>query len=123
MIDSRSIARGQIYLAMLEGRGSEQRGKRPVVILQNDVGNLHSATTLIAPITSSAKKSHLPVHVILDNKNLHKNSMALLEQIQVIDKSRLRRYIGRLSNRDIAKINKALAISLGIETVGEINDE
>lgn len=122
MIISQSIARGQIYLATLEGIGSEQRGKRPVVIVQNDVGNLHSATTLIVPITSSAKKSHLPVHVVLNNKNLHKNSMALLEQIQVLDKSRLRKHIGRLSKKDIAKINKALAISLDLETTGGNND-
>lgn len=123
MNNSQSIARGQIYLATIEGVGSEQRGKRPVIIVQNDVGNLHSATTLVAPITTVAKKSHLPVHVILNNKNLHRNSMALLEQIHVLDKSRLRRHIGRLSKTDIAKINKALAISLGLETNGGNSDE
>ena len=119
MVDSKSITRGQIYLATLVGMGSEQRGKRPVVIVQNDTGNLHSATTLVVPITSTLKKSHLPIHVVLENKHLHKNSMALLEQIQVVDKTRLRKKIGRLSKNEIEKIDKALAISLDIECTGK----
>lgn len=123
MDNSKSIARGQVYLATLNGIGSEQSGKRPVVILQNDMGNQHSATTLVAPLTTAAKKRCLPVHVVVSNKNLREESMVLLEQIQVIDKCRLRKMVCRLSNKEIQQINKAAAISLALENVGGFENE
>lgn len=108
------ITKGQIYLAYLKGEGSEQRGKRPVLILQNDVGNKHSPTTIIAPITSSTKKRKLPVHVPIHSNKLYKSSMVLLEQVQVMDKSRLGKKICQLSDKQLAEVEKALAVSFGM---------
>ena len=73
------VQRGQIYLAILNGVGCEQQGKRPVLILQNDVGNRFSPTTIIAPLTTSDKKKHLPVHVPVFSNKLFKKSIVLLE--------------------------------------------
>ncbi len=112
------VKRGEVYLAHLYGIGSEQRGKRPVVILQNDVGNLHSPTTLIAPLTSSTKKHNLPVHIKVRNNHLYQNSTVLLEQVQVLDKSRLHKKLCKLNDKEMAEINKALSISFA---VGENN--
>lgn len=123
MNKTEKIERGQIYLAVLDGYGSEQRGKRPVVIVQNDSGNRFSSTTLVAPVTSVKKKTNLPVHVLVTNKYLHKNSMILMEQIKVIDKKRLRKYIGRLSNADVERVNAALSVSLALEKNGGNKDE
>ena len=107
------VYRGEVYLATLLGEGCEQQGKRPVLIIQNDVGNRHSPTTIIAPITSSFKKSSLPVHVPVYNKRLFTDSVVLCEQIQVMDKSRLEKPICRLTEKEMSAVNKALAISVG----------
>ena len=114
------INRGDLYFADLENQviGSEQAGLRPVVIIQNDIGNFYSPTVIIAPITSKIiVKSKLPTHVILsaNSKRLPKKSMILAEQIRVIDKIRLRQYIGALDDAELKALNKALLIALGIE--------
>lgn len=114
MVTTQKVLRGQIYLAKLTGKGCEQRGKRPVLILQNDIGNKHSPTTIVAPITSSTKKKFLPVHVPIESNHLYKNSMVLCEQVQVIDKSRLGKLLCRVSDKTLAEVDKAMAVSVGI---------
>lgn len=76
------VQRGQIYLAILNGVGCEQQGKRPVLILQNDVGNRFSPTTIIAPLTTSDKKKHLPVHVPVFSNKLFKNQLFCLNRFR-----------------------------------------
>lgn len=109
-----TVKKGQIYLAYLNGKGCEQRGKRPVLILQNDVGNKHSPTTIVAPITSAKKRRNLPVHVPLYSNKLNKDSMVLLEQVQVMDKSRLGKMICSISDKQLTEVEKALAVSFGM---------
>lgn len=94
--------------------GSEQSGERPAVVIQNDIGNKHSPTVIIAPITSKNKKTNMPTHVQLTTKELEKNSMVLLEQIKTVDKSRICSHIGTLSDEEMKQIDKALRISLGM---------
>ncbi len=107
-----AIRRGEIYYADLSPVvGSEQGGVRPVVIIQNDKGNQYSPTTIIAPITSRTK-TKIPTHVFINNSCLKNQSIILLEQIRIIDKSRLIEYIGKLTQDEISKINTAIAISL-----------
>ena len=115
-----NINRGDIFYAGLEENvvGSEQTGIRPVVILQNNIGNTYSPTVIIAPITSRVKvKAKLPTHIFIkgDAKRLPKNSLILLEQIRVIDKERLRYYIGTLSSKEMQEVDKGIIISLGID--------
>mgnify|MGYP000755776059 FL=1 len=110
------IKRGEIYYANLcPIVGSEQGGIRPVVILQNNKGNFHSTTTIIAPITGELDKPYLPTHVIFKSDCMKKESMALLEQIRTIDKSRLGRFIGNMNNKTMKRIDKAILISLGLD--------
>lgn len=114
------INRGDLYYADLNEQiiGSEQAGIRPVVILQNDIGNYYSPTIIIAPITSKVIfKSKMPTHVALKpvKNGLPKKSIILLEQIRVIDKQRLKYYIGALDIAEIKAVDKALIIALGIE--------
>ena len=91
----KEIKRGEIYYADLSPVvGCEQDGVRPVVILQNDVGNRHSPTTIVAAITSKRTKTVFPTHVAIQAEGLEKDSMVLLEQIRTIDKARLLAYIG-----------------------------
>lgn len=116
------INRGNLYYAVLDEAsiGSEQSGIRPVVILQNNVGNEHSPTIIVAPITSKVNsKAKMPTHVFIKGyKNrLERNSLILTEQIKTIDKTRLRYYIGALDAGEIKKVDKALIISLGIKNV------
>ena len=113
------IYRGDIYLANLNPyKGSEQGGKRPVIIIQNDVGNHYSPTVIVTAVTSRFfKKRALPTHVPLDNEELEKNSLALLEQIRTIDKSRLIRKIGRVPEGKMKEIGAAIHVSL------DLNDE
>lgn len=110
-----NITRGAVYLANLDPTiGSEQNGYRPVLVIQNDIGNKYSPTTIIIPI--SAKKKHqLPMHILL-NKNdfLDYDSIVLLEQIRVIDKTRLVKYLGNLSDDEMQKISDSIVIELGI---------
>lgn len=104
--------RGQIYYADLSPVvGSEQGGMRPVVIIQNDVGNIYSPTTIVAAVTSAQTKAKLPTHVRLP---LYKDSMVLLEQMRTIDKRRLKTYMGEVDEDTMKKINQAIAISLGV---------
>lgn len=121
------INRGDIFYAVLNEDvvGSEQTGIRPVVILQNNVGNLYSPTVIIAPITSKVKvKSKLPTHIFIDEKSngLPKDSLILLEQIGVIDKSRIRNYIGHIGNNDMKEIDIGIIIALGIDLNKALKD-
>ena len=114
---NRTYLRGDLYYADLgHGIGSEQKGNRPVVIIQNNVGNKHSPTVIIAAVTSKANiKAKLPTHYYLDAGNgLDQPSLILLEQIRTVDKRRLSSYIGRLDEKHIQGINYALAISIGL---------
>ncbi len=114
------IKRGDIYYAELNPViGSEQDGTRPVLILQNDIGNKHSPTVIIAAITSRRKKK-LPTQVSVKNVELPKDSTVMLEQIRTIDKQRLREYICTLSEMQMGKVEQAAKISLGINLYGEM---
>lgn len=110
------IKRGEIYYADLSPVvGSEQGGVRPVLIIQNDVGNKYSPTVIVSAITSQLGKAKLPTHIELsaEKYNLPKNSVALLEQIRTLDKRRLQEKVTTLSPEKMREINKALLISLG----------
>lgn len=110
------IKRGEIYYADLSPVvGSEQGGIRPVLIVQNDIGNQYSPTIIVAAITSKIEKAKMPTHIELDAEKhgLAKNSVVLLEQIRTIDKRRLRERVGALLKQDMEKVNTALMISLG----------
>jgi len=109
------ILRGDIYYADLNPTvGSEQGGVRPLVILQNNIGNRHSPTVIAAAITAKPKKP-LPTHAAIGHACGHlKESFVLLEQIRTIDRSRLREYVGRLDTQEMKKIDEALAISVGL---------
>ena len=111
-----NIRRGDIYYADLSPVvGSEQGGVRPVLIVQNDMGNRYSPTVIAAAITSKLDKARMPTHIALDAREhgLSRDSVVLLEQIRTIDKRRLRDKIGELSALDMQRINRALLISLG----------
>lgn len=110
------IRRGEIYYADLSPVvGSEQGGVRPVLILQNDVGNKHSPTVIVSAITSQLGKAKLPTHIELSSSqyNLPKDSVALLEQIRTLDKRRLQEKVTTLSPEKMKEVNRALLISLG----------
>ena len=109
--------RGDMYYADLgKGIGSEQEGYRPVVIIQNNVGNKHSPTVIIASITSKRDaKAKLPTHYLIGAEDgLEMPSLVLLEQLRTIDKRRLSSFIGHLSEKHIQGINHALAVSVGL---------
>ena len=112
----KEIKRGQIWYADLDGiRGSEQGGRRPVLIVQNDIGNAHSPTTIIAVITSKPTKAKIPTHIWLSLTDGFKvNSMVELEQLRTIDKSRLTKYIGQVQKGEQDLIDQALKISVGL---------
>lgn len=112
------IRRGDIYFADLRPVvGSEQGGVRPVLIIQNDMGNRHSPTVICAAITSKMNKAKLPTHIALDMNryDLMKDSVILLEQIRTIDKSRLREKVCHLDEEILEEINRALCVSLALE--------
>lgn len=111
------IKRGDIYYADLSPVvGSEQGGVRPVLIVQNDIGNKYSPTVIAAAITSQINKAKLPTHIEIraEDYGLSKDSVILLEQIRTIDKKRLREKIGRLDPRNMRKVNSAIEISFGL---------
>lgn len=110
------ICRGDLFFANLNPvKGSEQGGKRPVVILQNDVGNKFSPTVIVAAITSrTRKKANMPTHVSLDNAALEKDSQVLLEQIRTLDKTRLIKKVGKLTQDEMRAIDNSLEISLSL---------
>lgn len=108
-----AIKRGQIYYADLSPTlGSEQGGKRPVVIIQNDTGNRHSPTVIICPLTTQVKNP-LPTHATLISDKC-KGSTVLCEQPRCIDKMRLSTYLGKCTPSEMARIDKALKISLNL---------
>ncbi len=112
-----NVKRGDIYYADLSPVvGSEQGGVRPVLIVQNDVGNKYSPTVIAAAITSQQDKSRMPTHINVDGDScgLSKDSVVLLEQVRTIDKQRLKERMGNLSVSDMNKINKALNVSFGL---------
>ena len=111
-----TIKRGDVYYADLSPIvGSEQGGIRPVLILQNDVGNKYSPTVIVSAITSQLNKSKLPTHIPLQSGvGLTKDSVVLLEQIRTIDKQRLKEKIGHMDEDTMKKVNKALTISFGM---------
>ena len=110
------IKRGELYYADLSPVvGSEQGGVRPVLIVQNDVGNKYSPTIIAAAVTSQIFKNKMPTHVNLDaaNYGLPKDSIVLLEQIRTLDKKRLKDRIGELDENAMRRVNEGLMISLG----------
>lgn len=120
----RIYKRGEIYFAELgDGVGSEQKGTRPVVIIQNDIGNKHSGTVIVAALTSEIKsKPKLPTHYyIRSNDGLYKDSVVMLEQIRTIDKTRIVCYVGQVSQSQLDGIDKALKLSVGLMRFNVIN--
>ena len=111
-----NVKRGDVYYADLSPIvGSEQGGIRPVLILQNDIGNKYSPTVIVSAITSQLNKSKLPTHISLQsNIGLSKDSVALLEQIRTIDKQRLKEKIGHIDDSVMRQVNNALTISFGM---------
>jgi mRNA interferase MazF len=111
------VKRGDIFYADLSPVvGSEQGGIRPVIILQNDIGNKYSPTIIIAAITSQINKAKLPTHVEISSEEygLNKDSVVLLEQIRTLDKKRLKEKIGHMTEGDMKKVDTALLISVGL---------
>lgn len=116
-----TIKRGDIYFADLSPVvGSEQGGMRPVLIVQNDVGNKYSPTVIAAAITSQTDKTRLPTHISVnaDECGLSKDSIVLLEQIRTLDKRRLREKMGNLDDGDMQRIDRALTVSFGLGNKG-----
>lgn len=114
------IKRGYLYYADLSPVvGSEQGGVRPVLIIQNDIGNKYSPTVIVAAITSQINKAKLPTHIEISahEYGLNKDSVILLEQIRTIDKKRLREKIGCLDKNMMLKVDNSLQISLGLFTL------
>ncbi|MDR3566049.1 MAG: type II toxin-antitoxin system PemK/MazF family toxin [Negativicutes bacterium] len=111
------VKRGDIYYANLSPVvGSEQGGHRPVLVIQNDVGNKYSPTVIVAAITSQISKAKLPTHIEISAKqfNLDKDSVILLEQMRTIDKRRLKERVTHLSDDTMGKVDEAIRISLGL---------
>lgn len=111
------VSRGDMYYADLSPViGSEQGGVRPVLIIQNDVGNKFSPTVIAAAITSQTSKSRLPTHIDINSNEfgLMKDSVILAEQVRTIDKSRLLEKIGQVDEVTMKKVNQALGVSFGL---------
>lgn len=124
-----TVKRGDIYYADLSPVvGSEQGGLRPVLIIQNDVGNRYSPTVIAAAITSRLTKSKLPTHIDVarastvddDSLGLARDSVILLEQIRTLDKRRLREKMGHLDERLMQQVNDAISVSFGLMTASEV---
>ena len=112
-----TVKRGDIYYADLSPVvGSEQGGIRPVLIVQNDVGNKYSPTVIAAAITSRKYKAELPTHIRVNANGcgLQKDSIVLLEQVRTIDKQRLREHMGTLDTGEMNRVNQALSVSFGL---------
>ena len=113
-----TIKRGELYYADLSPVvGSEQGGIRPVLVVQNDVGNKYSPTVIAAAVTSKINKAKLPTHIELSSNSygLQKDSVILLEQIRTLDKRRLKERIGELNESTMTRVDKAILISIGFE--------
>lgn len=116
-----TVKRGDIYYADLSPVvGSEQGGIRPVLIVQNDVGNRFSPTVIAAAITSQKDKAKLPTHIMLSSakSGLTRDSIVLLEQIRTLDKRRLKERMGRLDTTAMARVDEALSVSFGLSGIG-----
>jgi mRNA interferase MazF len=117
-VNGTQIKRGDIYFADLSGSvGSEQKGIRPVIILQNNIGNKYSPTLTVAPLTSHISKKRLPTHVglVADEHGLPMDSVVMVEQIVTLDKSRLVKYLSKINDSHIIrKINNAILIQCGL---------
>ena len=114
------VKRGDIYYAALSPVvGSEQGGVRPVLIVQNDIGNKYSPTVIAAAITSQINKAKMPTHIEISatDYGLNKDSVILLEQVRTIDKRRLREKIGHLDDPLMDSVNSALSVSFGLGNV------
>ncbi|MDD4495864.1 MAG: type II toxin-antitoxin system PemK/MazF family toxin [Eubacteriales bacterium] len=112
-----AIKRGELYYADLSPVvGSEQGGVRPVLIVQNDIGNKYSPTVIAAAITSQINKAKLPTHIEINANEycLQKDSVILIEQIRTIDKKRLKEKIGQLDDELMKKVNEAITVSFGL---------
>ena len=119
---SSNIKRGDIYYADLSPVvGSEQGGMRPVLIVQNNVGNRFSPTVIAAAITSQLNKAKLPTHIEIEARTygLSKDSVVLLEQVRTLDKRRLREKMGRLDESVMERVDDAIAVSFGLRTENE----
>ena len=113
-----SIKRGDIFYADLSPViGSEQGGVRPVLIVQNNIGNKYSPTVIAAAITSQQSKAKLPTHIpiVADNCGLSKDSVVLLEQIRTIDKQRLKERMGAIDRNSMNRVDNAISISFGLQ--------
>ncbi|WP_301281807.1 type II toxin-antitoxin system PemK/MazF family toxin [Clostridium bornimense] len=111
------VKRGDIFYADLSPVvGSEQGGIRPVIIIQNDVGNKYSPTVIVAAITSQINKAKLPTHVEISSEEygLNKDSVVLLEQVRTLDKRRLKEKIGHMLERDMKKVDSSLKVSMAL---------
>ena len=109
------IKRGDIFYADLDPVvGSEQGGVRPVLVVQNNVGNKHSSTVVVVPI-SSVRKKDLPVHIQIRYSGVPRNSTVLAEQIRTIDRRRLQKYVGSLDREFMKEIDRILKISIGVK--------
>lgn len=118
-MENNTIKRGDIYYADLSPVvGSEQGGVRPVLIIQNDMGNRHSPTVIAAAITSQMNKAKLPTHIeLLDPRcGLTRDSVVLLEQVRTLDKRRLRERMGHLDEERMQMVDAAIAVSLGLRS-------
>ncbi len=112
------VKRGDVFYADLSPVvGSEQGGVRPVLVIQNDIGNKYSPTVIIAAVTSQINKAKLPTHIEIsgDEYGLNKDSVILAEQVRTIDKKRLKERIGHLDENLMAKVNDALQVSFGLD--------
>jgi mRNA interferase MazF len=120
-----TVHRGDIYYADLSPVvGSEQGGVRPVLIVQNDVGNKYSPTVIAAAITSQTGKTRLPTHISLNAERcgLSKDSVVLLEQIRTLDKKRLKERMGTLDLNAMQRVNQALQVSFGLGNTDDVGD-
>ena len=113
------IKRGEVYYADLSPVvGSEQGGVRPVIVIQNDIGNKYSPTVIVSAITSQLTKAKLPTHIEIKRGQfgLNKDSVILLEQIRTLDKRRLKEKVGMLDEKFMRYVDRAMLISLGFNT-------
>lgn len=114
------MKRGDIYYADLRPvKGSEQGGVRPVVVIQNNIGNHYSPTVIVAALTSRERKNKMPTHVEISGKRpgLKKHSIVLLEQVRTIDRERLKNRIGQLDAETMKYVDHAIAVSFGLDTI------
>lgn len=122
MRDDWSYRRGDIYLADLNPYyGFEQGGVRPVLVLQNNVGNFYCPTLIVVPLTSQIKKPNQPTHFLLnDVRGLNRPAMVIAEQIKTIDKRRIRKYLGKVDRQTMDELAECLEVSLGLYIPEEI---